>query len=93
MLKKIFFPMFQDAFRVLFKLGLPHGEFTNIVVFFSFVDWLPRYAMMNMISCSLPSCHKLCIQFNCQRPKAVTALQKNISDYFTDISANSVLED
>jgi len=32
-LKKIFFPMSQDAFRVPSKLGLIHGEFTSIVVF------------------------------------------------------------
>lgn len=85
--------MFQDTVRILFKLGIPRGEFTNIVVLFSFVDWLPRYAMISTSSCSLLFCHKLCIQFNYQRPKAATTLQNNISDYFTVIFANFSLRE
>lgn len=85
--------MFQDAIRIPIKLGIPHGEFTNVVVLFSFVDWLPRYATISTSSCSLLSCHKLCIQFNWQRPKAATTPQNNISHYFTDIFANFSLRE
>lgn len=85
-------------FRKIFLLHVPGSlqmtlkmrvmQCTNIAAFFSFQGWLPRYGIIITVSCSFLLLHKLCIQFNCQRPKAAATLQKHISDYFSDIFAN-----